>query len=115
MTTTSPHVDMPVPGGESEDPADGIRGPADWVPSSETETVTLKEMMRLMKNMMANYEKRLEDMHKEIQQQKNKIKEKDVDDNKLKPINIKDLKLPSEYDGEPNAFMEWHTRFKNAA
>ena len=53
---------------------------------------TIKGMMEMMKNMIESYEKRLDIMQNEIKKQSRR-KEDDEED-KLKPICIKDLKPP---------------------
>ena len=83
--------------------------PADVTTIDQDDTV--KGMMKMMKSMIENYEKRLDVMQKEIQKKTEKNDDND-DKEKLKPINFKDLKLPSEYDGDSKDYMEWHTRFK---
>ena len=70
---------------------------------------TVQELIGMMKDMMNTYEQRLASLQAELAKQNKK--ESDFDDEKLRPINIKDLKMPSDYDNDPKELMEWHARF----
>ena len=49
---------------------------------------------------------------KEAKDHKDHKHDKKEDEEEVKPINMKDIKLPEEYDGAAGAFMEWHSRLK---
>ena len=83
------------------------------VPSSEPDTEpTVKDLLIMMKDMMKSYESRIMDMQKKLEESKGKEHKTKEDEDTLKPIHVKDLKLPEEYDGSASGFMEWHSRFK---
>ncbi len=94
--------------GETAPPGFGIP-----VPASEPDLdYTIKELLGMMKDMMKTYETKIADFQKQLdlsRESKGKDTEEEV---QLKPIHVKDLKLPEEYDGGATNFMEWHSRFK---
>ena len=89
---------------------------------------TMREMMRTMQLMLRQYseqikalEKKLEDKDKEMAEILKKATEgeptdaaKNKDgDKSLKPMNMKDVKMPTEYSGKPEEFQEWYQKFQN--
>ena len=71
---------------------------------------TVKELLIMMKQMITNYETKLQDIQNELKEPKKAngkdTYDKNKDEEELKPINVKDIKLPDEYDGNAGAFME---------
>ena len=105
-TATPPGVSAAAPA-VSEIP---VPGPAS---EPDLDTQTVKELLSMMKDMMKNYENKIADIRKQLDQSKGKqYTKEEKEDDTLKPIHVKDLKLPEEYDGAAVNFMEWHSRFK---
>ena len=95
--TVPPGLDTPVP--ESED--------------GDANSALVRELEK-MKEIMKDYEQKLRNLQKKLDEQPKSEDEmgKEKDKNILKPIHVKDVKPPPEYDCEPEQFVEWHERFK---
>jgi len=106
-TTEEPTVqpeNVEVPGSEGEDEQPQTQG---GETSDQNQTLMI-EMMKTMREMLAKYEKRVQELEEKLNKP-----EEEKEKKKLQPINAKDLKAPTEYEGKQEDFMEWHERFKN--
>ena len=108
---TSPMAEdvQPPPTPPGGDELEEVQAQSEAAPSAAAPSPTVQELLSKSKDMMKTYEQRRADMQQELNKQSKK--EYEYDEEKLKPINIKDLKMPTEDDNDPKEFMEWHTRF----
>ena len=106
----------PVPDSESDEPM-----------SVKAQLANVMNMLKDQAAEMARFKKELEKKHKkELEKQEQEIAElnkkfqehmeskpNEKDEDKLKPIDVKDIKKPTEYDGKVDEFTAWYESLKD--
>ena len=100
MATGEDAAAMPTPTGDSEELQE----------ETQEDTTTMAEMMRMMRIMLKTYDDKIKELQEIIEGKKNQIGAPASD--KLGPVNVKDIKMPKEYDHDVDEFTEWYERFK---
>ena len=107
-------VEMPTtPPGEQEELLAGTSAPPGVPPPGESE---LAKEMRELKELIKTQAEEMVALKLQLGMGSRQAKEKDEKDEhslKLKPIDIKDIKKPSEYDGKVEDFPVWYERLKD--